>query len=63
MGFSAAELRRGIAKLRRVFFFALRAFGALLLGDSLRYNQRISESPFIRQSPNGQMNHGAPRNN
>jgi hypothetical protein len=53
MGFSAAELRRGIAKLRRVFFFALRAFGALLLGGSLRYNQRISESPFMGQSPNG----------
>ncbi|OQC62222.1 MAG: hypothetical protein BWX49_01889 [Bacteroidetes bacterium ADurb.Bin008] len=53
MGFSAAELRRGIAKLRRVFFFALRAFGALLLGDSLRYNQRISESPFMWQDPNG----------
>ena len=37
MGFSAAELRRGIAKLRRVFFFALRAFGALHLCGSLRY--------------------------
>lgn len=60
MGFSAAELRRGIAKLRRVFFFALRAFGALLLGGSLRYNQRIT---IYGAKPQWTMSHEVSRNN
>ncbi|OQC64810.1 MAG: hypothetical protein BWX49_00370 [Bacteroidetes bacterium ADurb.Bin008] len=56
MGFSAAELRRGIAKLRRVFFLC----GSLLLGGSLRYNQRIT---IYGAKPQWTMSHEVSRNN